>query len=75
MNLPTHTTDLGHGIFVIDTGFEREDFDAAYLIVDTGRAAFIDTGHNAAVPRLLEALDAIGLPREKLCTYCWNGKG
>ena len=64
MNLPTHTTDLGHGIFAIDTGFEREDFDAAYLIVDTGRAAFIDTGHNAAVPRLLEALDAIGLPRE-----------
>lgn len=64
MNLPTHTTDLGHGIFAIDTGFEREDFDAAYLIVDTGRAAFIDTGHNAAVPRLLEALDAIGLSRE-----------
>ena len=19
-------------------------------------------------------LDAIGVPREKLCTYCWNGK-
>ncbi|KDB53693.1 beta-lactamase domain-containing protein [Sphaerotilus natans subsp. natans DSM 6575] len=64
MTLPTHTTDLGHGIFAIDTGFERENFDAAYLIVDAGRAAFIDTGHNAAVPRLLEALDALGLPRE-----------
>lgn len=24
---------------------------------------------------LNDMLDAIGLPHEKLCTYCWNGKG
>ncbi|NRT55218.1 MBL fold metallo-hydrolase [Sphaerotilus uruguayifluvii] len=64
MTLAPHTHDLGHGIFAIDTGFERDHFDAAYLIVDEGRAAFVDTGHNAAVPRLLAALDALGLPRE-----------
>ncbi len=64
MTLPFHTHDLGHGIHAIDTGFERAQFDAAYLVVDSGRAAFIDTGHNAAVPRLLEALEALGLPRE-----------
>ncbi len=61
--LPDHSEDLGHGIFAIDTGFTRPRFDAAYLIVEQGRAAFIDTGTNFSVPRLLEALDALGLPR------------
>jgi glyoxylase-like metal-dependent hydrolase (beta-lactamase superfamily II) len=49
------------GIRVIDTGFVRPQFAASYLIVENGRAAFIDTGPNAAVPRLLEALAAEGL--------------
>lgn len=53
--------DLGHGIYAIDTGFQRPRFDAAYLIVEDGRAAFIDTGTNHAVPRLLAALQALGL--------------
>lgn len=56
--------DAGDGITTIDTGFERDDFDAAYLVVHRGRAAFIDTGHNAAVPRLLAALSAHGLGPE-----------
>ena len=33
--------DLGHGIYAIDTGFQRPRFDAAYLMVEDGRAAFI----------------------------------
>lgn len=53
--------DLGHGIYAIDTGFQRPRFDAAYLMVEDGRAAFIDTGTNHAVPRLLAALGALGL--------------
>jgi glyoxylase-like metal-dependent hydrolase (beta-lactamase superfamily II) len=52
---------LGHGIHVVDTGFHRPRFDAAYLIVERGRAAFVDTGTNHSVPRLLAALAAIGL--------------
>jgi glyoxylase-like metal-dependent hydrolase (beta-lactamase superfamily II) len=64
MTLPAHAEDLGHQIYAIDTGFERERFDAAYLVVDSGRAAFIDTGHNAAVPRLLDTLAALGLSRD-----------
>ena len=52
---------LPHGIHVIDTGFHRPLFDAAYLIVEDGHAAFIDTGTNFAVPRLLAALDDLGL--------------
>lgn len=60
-SLPDFLEDLGHGIYAIDTGFQRPRFDAAYLIVEAGRAAFVDTGTNHAVPRLLAALDALGL--------------
>lgn len=56
--------DLGHGIYAIDTGFQRPRFDAAYLMVESGRAAFIDTGTNHAVPRMLAALQALGLAAE-----------
>ncbi|MFG6465825.1 MBL fold metallo-hydrolase [Roseateles sp. BYS87W] len=59
--LPDFLEDLGHGIYAIDTGFQRPRFDAAYLMVEDGRAAFIDTGTNHAVPRLLAALTALGL--------------
>ena len=62
--LPDFVEDLGHGVYAIDTGFQRPIFDAAYLVVAGGRAAFIDTGTDHAVPRLLAALDALGLARE-----------
>jgi glyoxylase-like metal-dependent hydrolase (beta-lactamase superfamily II) len=52
---------LGHGVHLIDTAFHRPQFDAAYLIVDDGRAAFIDTGTRHALPRLLGALQTVGL--------------
>ncbi|CAN0496322.1 unnamed protein product, partial [Phaeothamnion confervicola] len=55
---------LAHGIHVIDTGFHRPMFDASYLVVEHGRAAFIDTGTNHSVPRLLEALQSLGLAPE-----------
>lgn len=62
--LPPYVQALDHGIHVIDTGFHRDLFDASYLIVEHGRAAFVDTGTNFAVPRLLGALEALGLERE-----------
>jgi glyoxylase-like metal-dependent hydrolase (beta-lactamase superfamily II) len=58
---PGTVTALPHGIRAIDTGFHRPRFDAAWLIVEAGRAAFVDTGTNHSVPRLLAALDAEGL--------------
>jgi len=51
--LPEFVEPLGSGVFAIDTGFQRPRFDAAYLVVANGRAAFIDTG----------PLDALGLAR------------
>ncbi len=59
--LPPFVQPLSHGIYAIDTGFHRPMFDAAYLLVDGQHTAFIDTGTNHAVPRLLEALSALGL--------------
>ncbi|MDW2981689.1 MAG: MBL fold metallo-hydrolase [Rhodanobacter sp.] len=50
-----------HGIHTIDTGFVRPRFDAAYLVVEHGRGAFIDCGTNFAVPRMLAALDDAGI--------------
>jgi glyoxylase-like metal-dependent hydrolase (beta-lactamase superfamily II) len=49
-------TDFDHGISAIDTGFFRPQFDASHLIVENGRAAFVDTGTNYSVPRLLGEL-------------------
>lgn len=62
--LPDWLQPLGHGIHAIDTGFVRPRFDAAYLIVENGRAAYVDTGTNEALPRLLGALDVLGLARD-----------
>jgi glyoxylase-like metal-dependent hydrolase (beta-lactamase superfamily II) len=50
-----------HGVHTIDTGFVRPRFDAAYLVVENGRGAFIDCGTNFAVPRMLAALDEAGI--------------
>jgi len=63
MALPFVQT-LADGIHVIDTGFHRPLFDASFLIVENGRAAFVDTGTNFAVPRLLATLDDLGLARD-----------
>jgi glyoxylase-like metal-dependent hydrolase (beta-lactamase superfamily II) len=63
---PSWLEPLGHGIDAIDTGFVRPRFDAAYLIVEAGRAAYVDTGTNDALPRLLGALQARGLAPESV---------
>ncbi len=48
--------DFPHGVSAIDTDFVRPRLDSSHLIVRNGRAAFVDTGTNSGVPRLLQAL-------------------
>ncbi|HRD72097.1 MAG TPA: MBL fold metallo-hydrolase [Aquimonas sp.] len=43
-------------IHTIDTGFHRPHFDAAYLVVDEGVAALVDSGINASLPMVLATL-------------------
>jgi glyoxylase-like metal-dependent hydrolase (beta-lactamase superfamily II) len=50
-----------HGIHTLDTAFQRDHFDAAYLIVENGHGAFVDCGTNHSVPNLLAALSSAGL--------------
>ena len=50
------------GISAIDTGFFRPRFDASHLIIEDGRAAFVDVGTNYSVPRLLAALEEKNVP-------------
>ncbi|MDJ0748043.1 MAG: MBL fold metallo-hydrolase [Woeseiaceae bacterium] len=49
-------TALGDGIVAIDTEYLRPLHDASHLIIQDGRAAFVDTGTNDSVPLLLDAL-------------------
>lgn len=57
---------LGSGVHAIDTGFHRERYDAAYLVVHGGRAAFVDCGTTHSLPRLLAALATAGLAHEQV---------
>ena len=50
-------TALDDGIFAVDTEYSRPMQDASHLLVEDGRAAFVDTGTNDSVPLLLDALD------------------
>lgn len=50
-----------HDIHVIDTAFQRDHFDAAYLLVSNGRGAFIDCGTSHSLPHLLAAVEQAGL--------------
>ncbi len=50
---------VGDGVFAVDTGHGRPRGDASYLLVEGGRAAFVDTGTHWSVPNLLEALSAL----------------
>jgi glyoxylase-like metal-dependent hydrolase (beta-lactamase superfamily II) len=54
--------DFEHGISAIDTGFHRPGFDASHLIVENGRAAFIDVGTNYSIPALLAELQDRNVP-------------
>lgn len=50
------TTALDHGVFAIDTEYGAPLRDASHLVIEGGRAAFVDTGVNRSVPLLLDAL-------------------
>jgi glyoxylase-like metal-dependent hydrolase (beta-lactamase superfamily II) len=49
--------NLDFGITCIDTEHIRKNMVAAYLIEDSGGAAFVDTGTHLSVPKLLGTLD------------------
>jgi hydroxyacylglutathione hydrolase len=55
----------GHGISAVDVLYERERLNAVHLLVEHGRAAIIDSGTAHGVPRVLAALESLGIaPRD-----------
>jgi hydroxyacylglutathione hydrolase len=62
----TSTFDYPHGITAVDSGYLRPMLDAIHLVVQDGRAAIVDTGTNASVPRVLAALAARGVVPEQV---------
>lgn len=56
----------GNGVYLIDTLYLRPGLAASHLVVDDGRAAFVDTGAAPAAPRLLAALDELGIGRDQV---------
>jgi len=52
---------FGQGIYAIDSGYVREGLAAIYLIVQNGRAAFVETGCNRSMPRVMAALQHLGI--------------
>jgi len=55
----------GHGISAVDVLYERERLNAVHLVVERGRAAIIDSGTAHGVPRVLAALESLGIaPRD-----------
>jgi glyoxylase-like metal-dependent hydrolase (beta-lactamase superfamily II) len=64
-HLPNATlTRHPDGITAVDTEYIRPGLAAAHLIVQDGRAAFVDVGTNHSVPYLLAALDELGVARD-----------
>jgi len=57
---------VGNGVYLVDTLYLRPGLAASHLVVDEGRAAFVDTGAGPAAPRLLAALDELGIAREQV---------
>jgi glyoxylase-like metal-dependent hydrolase (beta-lactamase superfamily II) len=57
---------VGPGLWAIDTGYVRPRFDAVHLRICGDRAALIDAGVGASAPRVLAAIDALGLARDQV---------
>ena len=53
-----------HGISAVDCEYLYPGHAAAHIIVDSGRAAFVDVGTNSSVPYLLAGLEELGMARE-----------
>jgi hydroxyacylglutathione hydrolase len=60
----TAIADLGDGIHLIDAMYIRPGLAAMYLVVNRGRAAFVETGTSRSIPQALSALRVLGMSVE-----------
>ena len=62
----TLAVPVGNGVYRIDAEYLRPGLAASHLVVDNGRAAFVDTGAAPAHPRLMHALSELGLAADQV---------
>jgi glyoxylase-like metal-dependent hydrolase (beta-lactamase superfamily II) len=55
--------EVAPGVHLIETGYVRPLVAACYLVRGRDGAAVVETGNAGTVPRILAALDQLGLPR------------
>ena len=61
---------MANSIVTVDAHYLGEQIAASHLLVDRGRAAFIDCGLSSSVPRLAAALTKAGLRPEHVDWIC-----
>ncbi|MDR0770106.1 MAG: MBL fold metallo-hydrolase [Burkholderiales bacterium] len=64
------TFDYKNGIHAVDIGYERPLMVAVHLVVDSGRVAIIDAGHNRGLEAVLRAMERQGLSKESVDYLC-----
>lgn len=58
--------DYRDGVYAFDAHYEREGSVSVYVVTDGGRTAVVDPAHNGALPRTMDALKELGVPRENV---------
>lgn len=66
MEIARQIQHWGDGIFSVDSGYVRPRFDAIHLLIESDRAAVVDTGTRDSVPRVMAALDALGIAPDRV---------
>jgi glyoxylase-like metal-dependent hydrolase (beta-lactamase superfamily II) len=56
--------EVAPGVFLVDTGYMRPHLAACYVVRGRDASAIVETGHAATVPRLLAALQQLGIARQ-----------
>ncbi|MDO5114637.1 MAG: MBL fold metallo-hydrolase [Synergistaceae bacterium] len=62
--------DYGNGIYGVDSYYEGREFAEIFILRGGGRAAVVESAHNASLPRLLSALDELGIARGEIDYLC-----
>lgn len=62
----SYSKKLDYNIIQVDTGYLRPDLAACYLVIDSGRAAVIDTGVEYTASRVEEVLREQGLSTDSV---------
>ncbi|HWI13662.1 MAG TPA: MBL fold metallo-hydrolase [Burkholderiales bacterium] len=62
MNSTVDMIAYDHGIYALDSGLVRRRLTAIHVVVERGHAAIVDTGGSRSAPRVLDALEQLGVP-------------